>query len=78
MKVRIKDKVANKGRKGLSWSNWHGGFEAVFPHIFGLVVVLWLALWLFHLNLSGDHVLGFGNDTPLIVTTHNTSWGHLY
>nr|ART34997.1 putative monooxygenase [Fusarium sp.] len=66
-KHAAKGQVAKKEKTGMSWSNWNVRFEAVFPHISGVLVVLWLALWSFHLIASEDHVLGFGTETPSFV-----------
>ncbi|KAH7199517.1 hypothetical protein DER44DRAFT_729799 [Fusarium oxysporum] len=74
----MKGKVAKKEKTGMSWSNWNGGFEAIFPHISGVLVILWLALWLFHLIASEDHVPGFGRDTLSFVEAFNTSWRKPY
>ncbi|RKK16313.1 hypothetical protein BFJ65_g9882 [Fusarium oxysporum f. sp. cepae] len=74
----MKGKAAKKEKTGMSWSNWNGGFEAIFPHISGVLVILWLALWLFHLIDSEDHVPGFERDTLSFVEVFNTSWRKPY
>ncbi|KAF5258648.1 hypothetical protein FOXYS1_10763 [Fusarium oxysporum] len=74
----MKGKVAKKEKTGMTWSNWNGGFEAIFPHISGVLVILWLALWLFHLIASEDHVPGFERDTLSFVEVFNTSWRKPY
>lgn len=74
----MKGKVEKKEKTGMSWSNWNGGFEAIFPHISGVLVILWLALWLFHLIASEDHVPGFERDTLSFVEVFNTSWRKPY
>ncbi|EXL44491.1 hypothetical protein FOCG_13466 [Fusarium oxysporum f. sp. radicis-lycopersici 26381] len=74
----MKGKVAKKEKTGMTWSNWNGGFEDIFPHISGVLVILWLALWLFHLIASEDHVPGFERDTLSFVEVFNTSWRKPY
>jgi hypothetical protein len=43
----------------LSWDDWSGGFEAVFPQVLGILVVTWSAVWLFHLAFGKEYVPGF-------------------
>ncbi|EXK33707.1 hypothetical protein FOMG_10958 [Fusarium oxysporum f. sp. melonis 26406] len=74
----MKGKVAKKEKTGMPWSNCNGGFEAIFPHISGVLVILWLALWLFHLIASEGHVPGFERDTLSFVEVFNTSWRKPY
>lgn len=44
------------------WKDWSGGFEAVFPQVSAILVVLWSAIWVFHLGFSAQSVPAFGRD----------------
>ncbi|GKU06435.1 fad-containing protein [Fusarium langsethiae] len=69
-------KVPIKQKKGLSWSTWNGGFEAIVPQILVLWAGLWLAICFFHLVFSGNHVPGFGSEVARFFTVYNETWMH--
>ncbi|EWG38549.1 hypothetical protein FVEG_01739 [Fusarium verticillioides 7600] len=72
-KYAMKGKAAKKELTGMTWNNWNGGFEAVFPHVMAIVAALWLAIWVFHLIASRDHVFGFRSDRTGFVELYNAS-----
>ncbi|KAF5570493.1 FAD binding domain-containing protein [Fusarium phyllophilum] len=77
-KYAMKGRVAEKGKTGISWNNWNGGFEAAFPHVMGVLAAIWLAIWVFHITASGDHVFGFGTKGSGFAELYNTSWRKAY
>ncbi|KAF5581811.1 FAD binding domain-containing protein [Fusarium pseudocircinatum] len=77
-KDAIEGKAAKNGRTGMTWNNWNGGFEAVFLHVMGIVATLWLAIWVFHLIASRDHVVGFRSDRTGFVEFDNKSLREAY
>ncbi|KAK6215287.1 hypothetical protein QIS74_08306 [Colletotrichum tabaci] len=58
----------------VSWGGWSGGFEAVFPQVLGVLTVLWVATWLFHLTFSSQHIPGFGREVWHLVGSGNGTY----
>jgi len=64
-----------KGKLLLSWDDWSGGFEAVFPQVLGVLVFVWSAVWLFHLAFSKHYIQGFGGDMWRAIPGYNETIG---
>jgi hypothetical protein len=61
----------NKGKRLLMLDGWCGGFEAIFPQILGVLVVIWSTVWLFHLRFSTHCIAGFGSELHGTFGAHN-------
>ncbi|OHE97146.1 hypothetical protein CORC01_07587 [Colletotrichum orchidophilum] len=59
----------------LSWGDWNGGLEAVFPQLLAVLVGLWSAIWVFHVVFSRQSIPGFGREVWEVVGRDNVTFG---